>query len=39
MSYSGSAKEFLKSQNISIGDIISIKKDNIEYQGMLLRPG
>ena len=36
MSYSGSAKEFLKSQDISIGDIISIKKDNIEYQGMLL---
>jgi glutamyl-tRNA(Gln) amidotransferase subunit D len=36
MSYSGSAKEFLKSQDISIGDIISIKKDKINYQGMLL---
>lgn len=36
MSYSGSAKEFLESQNISIGDIISIKKASIEYHGMLL---
>ena len=36
MSYRGSAKEFLEARNISIGDIISIKKDDIEYQGMLL---
>ncbi|EKF86107.1 Glu-tRNA(Gln) amidotransferase subunit GatD [Methanobacterium formicicum] len=36
MSYRGRAKEFLKSQNISIGDIISIKKDDTEYMGMLL---
>ena len=36
MTYSGSAKEFLESQNISIGDSISIKKENIEYEGMLL---
>ncbi len=36
MTYSGSAEQFLKSQDISIGDIISIKKNNIEYQGMLL---
>ncbi|MFA0833990.1 MAG: Glu-tRNA(Gln) amidotransferase subunit GatD [Methanobacterium formicicum] len=36
MSYRGRAKEFLKSQNISIGDIISIKKDDTEYRGMLL---
>ena len=36
MSYRGRAKEFLKSQNISIGDIISVKKDDTEYRGMLL---
>jgi glutamyl-tRNA(Gln) amidotransferase subunit D len=36
MSYRGRAKEFLKSQNISIGDIISIKKEGTEYRGMLL---
>ena len=36
MSYRGRAKEFLKSQNISIGDVISVKKDDTEYRGMLL---
>ena len=36
MSYRGSAKEFLESQDISIGDTISVKKDNIQYNGMLL---
>lgn len=36
MSYRGSAKEFLESQDISIGDTISVKKDNIQYHGMLL---
>ena len=36
MSYRGIAKQFLESQNISIGDMISLKKDNVEYQGMLL---
>ena len=36
MSYRGRAKKFLKSQNISIGDIISVKKDDAEYRGMLL---
>jgi len=36
MSYRGSAKEYFESHNISIGDIISVRKDNIEYQGMLL---
>ncbi|MCC7563868.1 MAG: Glu-tRNA(Gln) amidotransferase subunit GatD [Methanobacterium sp.] len=36
MSYHGLAKNFLKSQEISIGDIISIKKDGAEYRGMLL---
>ncbi len=36
MSYRGKAKEFLESQNISIGDIISIKKEGTEYRGMLL---
>lgn len=36
MSYRGAAKEVLKSQEILIGDVVSVKKDNIEYQGMLL---
>ncbi len=36
MSYRKTAKTFLDSQEISIGDQISIKKDEIEYQGMLL---
>ncbi len=36
MSYHGLAKNFLESQGISIGDIISIKKEGIEYKGMLL---
>lgn len=36
MSYRGSAREFLEIQDISIGDIILIKKNGVEYQGMLL---
>jgi len=36
MSYRGKAKQFLESQNISIGDIICVKKDDVEYRGMLL---
>ncbi len=36
MSYRGRAKQFLESQNISIGDMISIKKEDTEYRGMLL---
>ncbi|BDZ67551.1 Glu-tRNA(Gln) amidotransferase subunit GatD [Methanobacterium ferruginis] len=36
MSYRKTAKKFLDSQGISIGDQILIKKDDIEYQGMLL---
>ncbi len=36
MSYSGSAKEYLELRNISIGDTISVRKNNIQYQGMLL---
>ncbi|MCC7560711.1 MAG: Glu-tRNA(Gln) amidotransferase subunit GatD [Methanobacterium sp.] len=36
MSYRGRAKQFLESQNISIGDMISIKKEAVEYRGMLL---
>ncbi|MBI5459295.1 Glu-tRNA(Gln) amidotransferase subunit GatD [Methanobacterium sp.] len=36
MSYRGRAKQFLESQNISIGDMISIKKNGTEYRGMLL---
>ncbi|HHY00607.1 MAG TPA: Glu-tRNA(Gln) amidotransferase subunit GatD [Methanothermobacter sp.] len=36
MSYHGLAKNFLESQGISIGDIISIKKEGIEYKGILL---
>ena len=36
MSYRGRAKQFLESQNISIGDMISIRKENTEYRGMLL---
>ncbi|BDZ70362.1 Glu-tRNA(Gln) amidotransferase subunit GatD [Methanobacterium petrolearium] len=36
MSYRKTAKKFLDSQEISVGDQISIKKDGIEYQGMLL---
>jgi glutamyl-tRNA(Gln) amidotransferase subunit D len=36
MSYRGRTKQFLESQNISIGDMISIKKENVEYRGMLL---
>lgn len=36
MSYRGTAKEFLDSQEISIGDQILIKKNDVEYHGMLL---
>lgn len=36
MSYRGIVKQFLESQNISIGDMISIKKETVEYRGMLL---
>lgn len=36
MSYRGRAKQFLESQNISIGDMISIKKETVKYRGMLL---
>ena len=36
MSYRGRAKQFLESQNISIGDMISVKKETVEYRGMLL---
>ena len=36
MSYKGACKEFLESCGVSIGDIILIKKKDIEYQGMLL---
>lgn len=36
MSYHGRAKQFLESQNISIGDIICVKKGDVEYKGMLL---
>lgn len=36
MSYKGACKEFLEACHVSIGDIILIKKKDIEYQGMLL---
>jgi glutamyl-tRNA(Gln) amidotransferase subunit D len=36
MSYRKTAKKFLDLQGISVGEQISIKKDGIEYQGMLL---
>lgn len=36
MNYRGAAREFLESSNISIGDIIKIKKEDVSYEGMLL---
>ncbi len=36
MAYKGFCKEFLESCGVSIGDIVSIKKKDIEYRGMLL---
>lgn len=36
MAYKGFCKEFLESCGVSIGDIVSIKKKDIEYKGMLL---
>lgn len=36
MNYRGKALEFLQEYRINIGDIIRIKKKNIEYQGILL---
>ena len=36
MGYKGSSRKFLDSSNISIGDIIKIKKNDVSYQGILL---
>jgi len=36
MNYQGLARKFLESQGIAIGDHILVKKDEVEYRGMLL---
>jgi glutamyl-tRNA(Gln) amidotransferase subunit D len=36
MNYQGLARKFLESQGIAVGDHILIKKDDLEYRGMLL---
>ncbi|MDP3067007.1 MAG: Glu-tRNA(Gln) amidotransferase subunit GatD, partial [Methanobacteriaceae archaeon] len=36
MTYQGSAKKFLESQKIKIGDEVLLKKKELNYQGMLL---
>lgn len=36
MNYRGSAKKLLESSGISIGDLILIEKDDVNYQGMVL---
>lgn len=36
MSYGGAAKQFLNSQNISVGDKIRLTKSDVSYEGMVL---
>lgn len=36
MSYRGASKQFLDSQNVSIGDKIRVTKKDVSYEGMVL---